>query len=139
MMHGPTNVKKDFIHLLCYCCIFTKTKFFENRTFIICCDTGTSCEYHHLQVCAMYVIGAVFCHRVYEKLSGDLGVESLWWTHAATMVISLMNCFFFCRLKQVIIVCTFENVIAITSVYLKFKKVEKLHYLHGQCINFANI
>jgi len=65
------------------------------------------------------------CQVAYElKVYGER-------THAATMAISLKNCFFICpigkesRLKQVIIVCTFEHVIAITSVYLKFKKVEK--------------
>jgi hypothetical protein len=52
---------------------------------------------------------------------------------------------FFCskgketRLKQVIIVYTFEHVIAIASAYLKLKIVEKLHYLHEQCINFTKM
>jgi hypothetical protein len=43
------------------------------------------------------------------------------------------------RLKQVIIVYTFEHVIAIALVYLKLNIVEKLHYLCEQCINFTKI
>jgi len=94
----------------------------------------------------VYVFGEAFCRRVYEKLSGGLGAESLWCTHVCSNHGDQSHeLFFFCpigkesRLKQVIIVCTFENIIAITSVYLKFKKVEKLHYLHEQCISFTNI
>jgi len=124
-------LKEDFVQLLCYCYIFSKTKFFKNKTVIVCCDTGTSCECHCLQFCKMYMFGAAYCHRVYENLSGGLGVESLWWTHArSNHGYQSHELFFFCpigkesRLKQVIIVCTFEHVIAITSVYLKFKEVE---------------